>query len=325
MDRATYVKIRSSLNLEKKSSALFFHIMQNVVLAAMIEGLWVSFRDSGLKYLAVPLVFTLIFRNFAIMHDAVHGAAAKNRILNDAVGIIGGGFCLLPFETWKQSHLNHHQWSGNVEKDPVMALIIFFPKMPKSLQNFISISWQCWLPVLGFLQHVVFWNLSLKIYFKQKNSFKVLLSLVFPVVLWGMLFCFLPSAFAVHILLPALFMYFIGIEVVNLPHHLQLPQFRGEEKFLAWQQYQTARSCSYPKWFAKFIVLNFNLHIEHHMFPDVPWYHLDKLNEPVKDALKDLYNTDQNFAWILENKPKAMAKVLSPAEKNKKTANKRAA
>lgn len=55
------------------------------------------------------------------------------------------------------------------------------------------------------------------------------------------------------------------------------------------------------------------------MFPDVPWYHLDKLHEPVKNALKDHYNMDPSFSWILKNKKLNVGEVLSPAEKEKRS------
>ena len=44
---------------------------------------------------------------------------------------------------------------------------------------------------------------------------------------------------------------------------------------------------------------------------DVPWYHLDKLHISVKSALTDSYNSDEQFAWILANKPKELASVVS--------------
>ena len=37
--------------------------------------------------------------------------------------------------------------------------------------------------------------------------------------------------------------------------------------------------------FSRFIYLNMNYHIEHHMFPLVPYYNLPKLHEVIKDDL----------------------------------------
>ena len=319
MDRATYIKIRNSLNLEKKSSAPIIHALQDVVLMAATWALWNFYQHSALRFLMIPLLFCILFRGFGIMHDAVHGAVSKKRWINDLAGFIGGTFCILPYENWKRAHLKHHQWSGNVEKDPVVALVINYPKFKKSTQFFLSFFWMLWFPVLGILQQFIFWNISIRLYLKEPRSLKMLLSVALPVATWGVLLFATPTAFAATILIPTLFLYYLGVEVVNFPHHLQLPQFRGEHKFPVWEQFQTARSCVYPQWFARFVVLNFNFHIEHHMFPDVPWYHLDKLHEPVKSILGEDYNTDPSFGWILKNKKVDLGQVLAPAEKEKPT------
>lgn len=318
MDRTKYIEIRNSLKLEKDSSAIAIHFAENTFLVVSALLMWRYFQDSWLRLTMMLPLFCLMFRGFAIMHDAVHGAVSRTRWVNDLAGFLGGVFCMLPYENWKRSHLKHHQWSGNVEKDPVMALIIAYPKFSKVAQNFISFFWMLWFPVLGIFQHFVFWNLSVKLLMKEPKSLKMAASVILPLAAWGLVLFATPTLFVTGVLLPTLLVYFLAVEIVNFPHHLQLPQFRGEEKFPVWQQFQTARSCVYPKWFARFVVLNFNYHIEHHMFPDVPWYHLDKLHEPVKRELKDEYNTDPSFSWILKNKKLNVGEVLSPAEKEKK-------
>jgi len=317
MNRSEYLNIRNQLALQRNPSALLRHGLVDLLLVGAVGGLWRGFEDSWLRFAVVPLVFALIFRGFGIMHDAVHGAVSKNALVNTLVGIWGGSFCLLPYESWKRSHLKHHHWSGNVERDPVMALILTYPRLSKGMQKIISLGWQAWLPVLGFLQHVVFWNLSLKPLLKERFDWKVGVSLAAPGIFWAALIALTPADFVLGALVPSLFVYFVGIEVVNLPHHLGLPQHRGEIKFPVWEQYQTARSCVYPKWFAKWVILNFNYHTEHHMFPDAPWYCLDKIHEPVARALGESYNSDLYLGWILENKKKEMLEVLSsPPETN---------
>lgn len=311
MTRGEYIKIRNQFDLKKKNSAWVFHWLLNLFLLAGVVVIWGVFHDSWLRFGVILLIFTLIFRGFGIMHEAVHGAVSKNQSINDVLGVLGGSFCLLPFESWKRSHLRHHHWSGNVEKDPVMALIEAYPRMSFVMQKLLSGGWRVWLPILGFLQHVVFWRLSLKPLLKEKLEAKVVMSLLAPIFFWGFLCIGAPLDFVMEALGPSLFLYFIGIEVVNLPHHLGLPQHRGDVRFSVWEQYQIARSCLYPKWFARFVILNFNYHTEHHMFPDAPWYYLDQIHERVVEALKEEYNTDLHLAWILANKKKSMKEVLS--------------
>lgn len=314
MDRTVYLEIRKQLDLDHKQWALTQHIFQNVLLVAVALSAWFLLPPPLAHVIAIPTIAIIIFRHFSMMHEAVHRVASSNQKINQLVGVFAGAVCLLPFEPWKRSHIEHHAWSGNIEKDPVMAIITAFPKMKPRLQQTLSRFWMLWFPMLACLQYIVFWWLASKIFLKKPKSTEVLLSLMAPLFLWATLFTFAGTPFGFGVLLPALFLYFVAVEVVNFPHHLQLPQHGGETKFRIWDQHQTARSCVYPRWLAQFVVLNFNYHIEHHMYPDVPWYHLEKLHIKVKSALGNSYNTDTQFAWILANKPKPLAQVLKSAE-----------
>lgn len=310
MDKNRYLEIRRSHDLSLKKLALIWHLLKDSLFIAAIYFSWNFFGDSPLRFLAIPLIAAFVFRNFSLMHDAVHKAVSKRQWLNDSVGIIAGGVCLLPFEHWRRSHLEHHTWGGNLDKDPVTAFITLFPKFPPKVRNTLNFFWKSWFPLLAMVQYLVFWSLAAKITLKSKLSPKLSLSLFAPVAFWGTLAALLPVSFTLTAALPGLILYFLAVEVVNFPHHLQLPQFRGETRFAFWDQHLISRSCIYPKWFAGWVVLNFNYHTEHHLYPDVPWYHLSKLHEPVKQALGELYNTDPNFLWILENKPKTLDEVI---------------
>lgn len=322
MDRTKYQNIRRKLNLAHSQNALFIYWMQNLVLGA--ASYLASLQNKPIRFVAIPLIATLIFRNFSMMHEAVHRAASKNSQINDWNGVFAGAVCLLPFEAWKKSHLEHHLWSGNIDKDPVMAIIRTFPKMPSALRQSLSLFWRAWFPMLACMQYVVFWALAMGIFLKKPESLRVAISLFSPALLWGVLFTVMPAHSVLEILAPSILLYFLAVEVVNLPHHLQLPQHGGDTKFPIWEQHQIARSCVYPKWFGRLVVLNFNYHIEHHMFPDVPWYHLEKLHREISKDLATAYNTDPYFSWILENKPKPISDVLKSSPFSKNTTNKAA-
>ena len=46
------------------------------------------------------------------------------------------------------------------------------------------------------------------------------------------------------------------------------------------------------------------------MFPDVPWYHLDKIHGQVKAHLQLAYNEDIGFSWILKNRSRNLIEVF---------------
>lgn len=323
MNRQEYIELRNRFHLKENRFSLQTILIQNLLLAAAIAVIWSKFAHSLPKLLTIPLISIFLFRNFGLMHEAVHGVASKNRKINDLIGVISAGFCLLSFDTWRKAHLEHHQWSGNIDKDPVMSMVKIFPLWPKPVQKILSLGWRAWMPILSILQHSVFWSLSIRYFFRMPKTFLGFTSLLFPIALLSGAFSMLPWSIVASTLVPAIALYLIFTEVVNAPHHLGLPHFRGEEKLPLWNQFLCARTCIYPRWLARFVVLNFNYHTAHHMFPRAPWYQLDEIHAFLMAELKDQYSLDPQFAWVMRNRKKDLVDVFvtaKPSEVERKLA-----
>lgn len=286
------------------------HFAKDFTFLAIMITVWHFVEGWAAALISAPIVAVLMFRNFSLMHDAVHAAVIVPRRLNDLVGLWSGTIALLPFEAWKKVHLQHHTWAGNIDQDPVMLIVNAYPTWPAWLRSTLDVFWKSWLPLVALLQYGVFWLSSLRLALRETPSITTVLSLVVPPVVWcGMLF-WLPTTFVLAGLVPGLGLYLLMAEVVNLPHHLELPQYRGETKLPLWEQHRIARSCLYPKWFAENVVLNFNYHLEHHLYPSLSWYHLAEIHELLRPELGTAYNTDPNFSWILKNRPRSLAVVM---------------
>ncbi len=311
MNQQRYTAIRRSLNLHWDPFFVPVFGLQTLILTALCIYLPIRFSDTPMRFLAIPIISLTMFRSFAFMHEAVHGLVSKNRLFNNFLGVLSGTLCLLSYQSWKEAHIEHHRWSGNIDKDPVAAMIKVFPTFPKLLRTALTFGWNCWLPTLSFLQHTVFWSITIRYTFRKLHSTEHIFSVVFPIVFWVALLVTLPATITFQILLPSIVLYLIGTEVINAPHHLGLTNFRGETKVPLWEQFKTARTCLYPKWIARFVVLNFNYHTEHHMYPYVPWYHLDKIHHVVCPELKEDYNLDPQFSWILKNRSKDLGTVFA--------------
>jgi fatty acid desaturase len=108
--------------------------------------------------------------------------------------------------------------------------------------------------------------------------------------------------------------YLAMVEVINLPHHLRLPRLPGEGKLSLWNQHQVSRTCVYSSWFSSFVLLNFNYHAEHHMFPTLPWYELPKAHALVQKAQPKGYYLCNGHEWIRENRQKNLKEVFAPTE-----------
>lgn len=303
MDKATYKNIRKTVSFEFSAPHFISQMGADIILVATITSLF--FAGDFWAFLNIPLLSILYFRAFSLMHEAVHSCLIPHKKWNDCLGVLYGALCGLPFEQWKQSHLVHHYWAGNTDQDPVMSFVKHQDHLPGWLHKTLTTSWFLWIPFPAFIQNLLFWHLSLQQ--KAKTSF-MRVSLAAPLLFAGILGGWaLTSGYFLHIV-ASVYLYMMAVEIVNFPHHLQLPYLKDEERLPIWEQYQIARSCLYPKWFAQWIVLNFNYHSEHHMFPDAPWHTLPALHEKIS-AVIDL-NTDPQFEFILRTHRGSFTELL---------------
>jgi len=262
--------------------------------------LWLShLREPIWPFVAAGLLFAaFVFRAFAMMHECVHSSAHAKRWVNNTLGEVYGVLCFLPFMSWRDLHLDHHKWTGNVERDPSMKILVNFQRDNFTVSKMVGKSWLYWIPLLGFMQNVVFWKATI-----SKREYKFGIG---SIVYLGLSIYFLGPLTLVIGFIAYLYL----VEIINCSHHLDLVQWTGEVQFRTYEQDQFARSCVYPKCLAHFLFLNFNLHAEHHLFPTHPWYQLDALHRDLRASEIEL-NTSDGTEWILHNRRRKVEEVFA--------------
>ncbi|HEX4352346.1 MAG TPA: fatty acid desaturase, partial [Polyangiales bacterium] len=224
-------------------------------------------------------------------------------------------FCFMPYYPWKYIHTEHHVWAGNVDRDPGLALVRR-ARDRGELPGVLRRAWRSWFPLGGFAQHIVYWSYPLVARKKKTLSGPRLLRCVLSVALlivWyvGLTVCFPKLITFVHFA-PAIFLYLMLVELVNIPHHVGLTSF--QERLPLWRQHLPTRSCNYPPIVSELLVLNFNFHIEHHLFPNLPWYRLRRARRFVKAAMGVHYREARGVAWHLERRRRDFVEVLVTRE-----------
>lgn len=317
MTKEQYFQLRRKISTQLHFSDLASDYSITLIIVVAAISPWLTPQiPMALKILSPFLLAIAMYRSFALFHEGTHRQLHKTPWLNDALGIAISPLCLIPFEPWKLSHLQHHTWSGNVDKDPVMGFIKIYPKLNPKLQATLDAAWKNWIPVLALAQHLVFWSLSIANYKKSTKNMKMTFSLFFPPIVWAAVLYFSSIQFILATLIPAGALYMIGTEVINLPHHLQLETEGGEKKYPLWEQHQTARSCEYHPFISRWIVLNFNYHIEHHLYPDAPWRKLKEIQMETKNILNNKYKSDPQFSWIINARKISLAEILKENNKH---------
>lgn len=318
MNKADYLSIKQQLNFDKPLHMVAFIVLFDLLLV------WCAFRliamESLWSYIASQLLLALFFfHNFALMHEAGHVNVHKNKWVNYIVGHYSSVFCFMPFFGWKYVHHEHHVWNGNLDKDWTLRRFRLMREsghIPKS----VSVAWHSWFPMFAIMQHVFMWAFP----FVMKNFGRVdrrmfwngIISDVWLIFAYSALIYSFPEYINLHNLGLAFAFYLFGQELVNLPHHAGVPIYHTSKKrsmLHAWEQHYSTRSCYMPRALAELLVLNFNLHIEHHMMPTLPWFQLHKAKAIVKGVLGDAYTEVADISWCIDSRLKDPARIILDA------------
>lgn len=309
LSKVDYERVRRQLSFRPSPAWALLTLVVNAAMYVAILKLLAAGTTSG--YWGAQLLLPIaMFQAFGVLHDCGHGSFSSNRQLNTLVGHYASVLCGLPYFPWKYIHTEHHVWAGNPERDPGLALVRRAKR--GKVPWLVRAAWRSWVPLAGVAQHVVFWMYPIAELRRGKLSRSKLLrctgSVAWLVVAYAGLHWLAPSLIAFRMLLPGLMLYVVLVELVNVPHHTGLTEF--DEKVPLWEQHLPTRSCRYPKLISEFVVLNFNFHIEHHLFPNLPWYRLRAARDLVKPALGYLYRDAHAFRWAYRARKQSVTDVM---------------
>ncbi|MGL5062295.1 MAG: fatty acid desaturase family protein [Microcoleus sp.] len=202
-------------------------------------------------------------------HEGVHGVLSTNPYWNHFLSIL----CAIPvcqnFSAYKVLHLKHHKYLG-LEGDPDhyknytrSAWLVFLMYWGRLLIGYPV--YLVAIPILGFRQGNAidrFW-ISVEV---------ILLGLVIA----GILLSPIPHSFLIHgWLIPMLFINTM-VNIRGMSQHTLLAEefdlIRGTRTII-----------SNP--ITRFFMCNENYHLEHHLYPGVPWYNLPRLHQEIKNEL----------------------------------------
>jgi omega-6 fatty acid desaturase (delta-12 desaturase) len=297
--RREYSALKERLNFERSLPVTLAMLgLDGVVLGAGIKLLK---TPGAAAFVASQILFAVFFfHGFCLVHESGHGNCSSSRLANVVIGHLASVMCLMPFYPWKYIHQKHHVWAGNPERDPTGKNLKTW-RREKKVPWLLRASWRTWVPLGALAQHVVFWTYPLVLWREDRSKIlqcagSVLLlpaSYVTLYLCWPEIFH--PSNFAL-----ACVIYLFVEELVNLPHHADL--FVFSERLQLWDQWKAARSCYYPPLVSEALFLNFNFHVEHHLFPSLPWYRLRGARSLVREAVGDGYQEALGISWNVDNR-----------------------
>jgi len=212
-------------------------------------------------------------------HECGHGTAFKTPWMNDCVYHIASFMVVRNPVTWHWSHIRHHTDTIIVGRDPEIALVrppnlleavlrfIGIITAPKSLQRLVRNS-------LGYLtsdekNYIPAEKISKVIFWARIHSIIYIATITSCLIFWSLLPLMLIG-------LPRLYGCWHMV-MMGLLQHGGLAEDVTDHRMNSRTVYINP--------FSRWLYWNMNYHVEHHMFPMVPYHALPRLHELIKHDL----------------------------------------
>nr|QFR98376.1 FAD3-4 [Arachis hypogaea] len=276
------------------------YVLRDLVLVATLLASAIHFNSWFFWPIYWPLQGTMFWALFVLGHDCGHGSFSNNAKLNSIVGHILHSSILVPYHGWRISHKTHHQNHGHVENDE--SWVPLPEKIYKSLDNVTKLM-RFTVPFPIFAYPFYLWRRSPGKEGSHFNPYGKLFSpnerkdVMISTMCWVAMFSLL--LFLSFIVTPLSILKLYGIPylifimwldfVTYLHHHgykQKLPWYRGKE----WSYLRgglTTVDRDYG--LVNNIHHDIGTHVIHHLFPQIPHYHLLEATEAAKPVLGKYY------------------------------------
>ena len=246
---------------------------------------WLTARFGAVAWIPAILFMGAIQNHFSIlMHEAAHRLLMPSNVWNDRLGqALFAAPIVMNLKDYRYIHLKHHKFSGDPQQDPEVAFyhgaqIGYGVQEDRLKKNIINdLSGQSTIRSLVYLQKFI--QEKVKAGEIRKASGEDLLC-----TLLGWVFLFAP-AFALGFGLQLLALWFVAFLTITplLIRWHGVGEHTGEN---AETEQEKTLTHDFPFIVDFFLYpLRSGWHLEHHLFPQIPWYQMKKLRrELLKDA-----------------------------------------
>ncbi|KAK7321355.1 hypothetical protein VNO77_31921 [Canavalia gladiata] len=288
--------------------SLSYVLRDLLVITALVAAAF-HFNNWFFWLLYWPIQGTMFWALFVLGHDCGHGSFSDSTLLNSIVGHILHSSILVPYHGWRISHKTHHQNHGHVEKDESWV-----PLTKKTYTNLNILTrlgrFTVPLPLFAYPFYLVARSPG-----KQGSHFNPYSTLFSPSerkevaissLCWFIMFSLL--FYLSFITTPLLILKLYGIPywifimwldfVTYLHHHgyhQKLPWYRGKEwSYLRGGLTTVDRDYGW----VNNIHHDIGTHVIHHLFPQIPHYHIVEATQAAKPVLGEYYREPEKSAPI---------------------------
>ncbi len=212
-------------------------------------------------------------------HEFGHGTATRSERVNDAVYYVASFFLLRGPTLWRWSHYRHHSDTIVVGRDPEIQV----PRPPTIRKFLLNYTHLLIVPkALARMARHAFGRIDAEArdFIPERELRKVVWE---ARAFLGILAAVVATSIAIGSVVPLLL---VGLPTI---YGAWLMVFFGVTQHLGLREdvldHRANTRTVYMNPVFRFLYLNMNYHVEHHMFPAVPYYRLPALHAEIRDAL----------------------------------------
>lgn len=268
-------------DLKELSKVQSWRTVLDISLVWVTIGLCLYLCHESLWFLplAIPIIASRLHALTLIMHDGAHYLIHPNVLINDA---ISNFFCSFPLllstEVYRKTHWKHHQHTQTM-KDPNYVIMQnvenwHYPKKAEEVKKLLLKD----LVFLGIADHMKIlkdWQLLPNLSLASRLEM-----VLFPVFMIGMLSIVFWGGFWKEFLI-----FQVGALLINplarmraMSEHAHY-ESEGQDRVHKLEETPTINAGILERFF--FAPFNTNRHLEHHLYPTIPYYNLEIVHDLV--------------------------------------------
>jgi fatty acid desaturase len=234
------------------------------LIAAQVPGWWAL----------LPVQGVLIAFLFTLEHECTHRTPFANERLNDWVGRVCGLALVLPFEWFRWFHLAHHRWTNLPGKDPELA-----SEKPATWAEWVwHVTGLPFWAAQGQLLAALVLGRAEGAYLPEGARGRIVAEARWMAVIYlGLAFSLVWSPVVLWVwVVPSL----LGqpvLRVYLLAEHGDCPQVAN--------MFQNTRT-TFTTRMVRAVAWNMPYHVEHHVWPAVPFHKLPQVHTLMRDELR---------------------------------------
>jgi omega-6 fatty acid desaturase (delta-12 desaturase) len=250
------------------------------VAAATGIGLALALQPRLLPWAAGQLILAFaLVQWFVVLHECGHDLLFRTRRLNAFAGEMAAVFAAIPYSSWTRIHGRHHRWTGWQDLDPTTAALV--PRARPHLERaIVNVCWTCSIPLFSVIYRLEnYWHLPrlFRLFGARAARIRMVRDTVILVLLYVIVTVLVGPMRMLVAFGPALLLSLMAEDVLLLSQHTHIPQHVSHgakvRPFPAIEQEEFSRSLRLPSWLSV-LLLHFDAHELHHMYPFVPGYRL---------------------------------------------------